>query len=409
MGDFRDRLMNQPSSQTALVLSGGGAYGAFAIGVMNVLFAGRSPATHYQPLETDLFVGTSVGAFNAAVMAAYGKESSLRAVQRLQEIWMSRIAETPGKCGNGVFRLRGDPTEYLNYNCLQDPARLASNLGSDTLSFGSYLFSRTANFLASSEPLRDRILSLVNFGSFVDVSPYQQLLHEVIKEEDVLRSPKRLAVVATNWITGQAIRFLNSDFHDNLGTQAVAASGAVPGVFPPVAIGNDLFVDGGVVENTPLSPALDLGATELHVIYLDPKPEYIRLPAEANTLDSLLRVYYLMLATKLEEDIETVRWINAGIRAIQGLDLPDMNRHKDLRDLVRTAGKILKAETPYKIVRVHRYFPRAALGGNLGMFNFDPSAVAQMIGEGERVALLHNCAESKCVVENLKDGGDPYA
>jgi len=36
--------------QTALVLSGGGAYGAFSVGVMKVLFAGRSPANSYQPL-----------------------------------------------------------------------------------------------------------------------------------------------------------------------------------------------------------------------------------------------------------------------------------------------------------------------------------------------------------------------
>jgi len=57
-----------PQHKSALVLSGGGAYGAFAVGIMKVLFAGRSPATEYQPLDANIFAGTSVGAFNAAVM-----------------------------------------------------------------------------------------------------------------------------------------------------------------------------------------------------------------------------------------------------------------------------------------------------------------------------------------------------
>lgn len=393
--------MNQPAAQTALVLSGGGAYGAFALGVMKVLFAGRSPATSYEPLEADLFVGTSVGAFNAAVMAAYGNESNLNAVQRLEDIWMTRIVRTPGRCGNGVFRLRGDPAEYFNPDCLRPPSGLAAKFAADALSLSAYFFSRAANFLASSEQFQDRVLSLINVGSFVDSSPYEELIRSEIVEENVRQSSKRLAIVATNWITGEAIRFFNSDFHHNLGAQVVAASSAVPGVFPPVRIGNELFVDGGVIENTPLSPALDLGATDLHVIYLDPRPRFIRLPAEANTLDSLLRVYYLMLATKLEEDIETVRWINAGLLAVQrlGTGAGDAN---DLRSLIRTAGKILEAPHPYKILRIHRYFPKAALGGNLGMLHFDSDDVATMIREGEHAAALHNCVESGCVVDDNK-------
>ena len=58
--------MTQSAQEAALVLSGGGAYGAFEVGIMKALFAGRSPATRYRPLEAKIFTGTSVGAFHVA-------------------------------------------------------------------------------------------------------------------------------------------------------------------------------------------------------------------------------------------------------------------------------------------------------------------------------------------------------
>ena len=401
--------MSQSASQTAIVLSGGGAYGAFALGVMKVLFAGRSPATNYQPLEADLFVGTSVGAFNAAVMAGHQNESSLQTVQHLQDIWLTRIAEGPDTCGNGILRLRGDPIEYLNPNCYREPSRLVAEFGSDLLTFSGYFLARSANFFASSGPLLDRALSLVNIASFVDSSPFHRLLRDVIVEEDIRLSSKRLCIAATNWVTGMPVYFHNSDFHDSLGIQAIAASTAVPGVIPPVRIGDDLFVDGGVVENTPLSPAIDLGATDLHVIYLDPVPRFIPLTAEANTTATLLRVYYTMLATKLSEDIETARWINAGIQALRSVAQNDPGSADQLRDFIRVEDKLMHAMRSYKMLTIHRYFPRAVLGGSLGMLEFDVTNILAALEEGERMAMVHDCVENRCVIPNVTERTNRYA
>lgn len=47
---------------------------------------------------------------------------------------------------------------------------------------------------------------------------------------------------------------------------AVLASAAIPGVFPPVQIGSRHFMDGGVVDNAPISHAVKLGATEVWVL-----------------------------------------------------------------------------------------------------------------------------------------------
>ena len=58
------------NNRTAFVLSGGGATGAYEVGIMKALMNGESPVTGHKPPEVGSFVGTSVGAYNASFMAA---------------------------------------------------------------------------------------------------------------------------------------------------------------------------------------------------------------------------------------------------------------------------------------------------------------------------------------------------
>ena len=391
--------MKQDAARTAMVLSGGGAYGAFGVGVLKTLFAGRSPATNYQPLIADIFTGTSVGAFNASLMASHVGISCLDSALQIQNIWLDRVAERPGRCGNGIFRVRGNIADLIDTDCLRNPAALAAWFLDDSVALSRYAAARTANFIASSEPLEDRGIALLNIGSFVDSSPYNALLHDVINEEQIQQSPRLLRITATDWVTGTARYFCNSDFQDGRGISAVMASTAIPGIFPPVRIDRDVFVDGGVVENTPLGSAIEAGATNLHVVYLDPNPSVIRLRGEPNTIDTMLRVYHMMLATKIAEDVETARWINAGLDAISAYQESQAISETALRDFIRVAGNLLQSgHRSYKRLLIHRYFPEGALGGNLGMLNFGIDAIAEMIQEGERVALVHDCKHSGCVV-----------
>jgi NTE family protein len=62
-------------------------------------------------------------------------------------------------------------------------------------------------------------------------------------------------------LSGHEVVFSNGPVVD-----AVLASAAIPGVFPPVRIGNQLLVDGGVANNTPVSVAVALGATRIIVL-----------------------------------------------------------------------------------------------------------------------------------------------
>jgi NTE family protein len=70
-----------------------------------------------------------------------------------------------------------------------------------------------------------------------------------------------LAVVATEVTTGLEVVLAEGDAID-----AVVASASLPGVFPPVEIDGHLLIDGGVVNHTPISVAVDMGADRVVVL-----------------------------------------------------------------------------------------------------------------------------------------------
>lgn len=388
--------MSSSPDTTALVLSGGGAQGAFAVGVLNVLFAGRSSATGYQPLETSIVTGTSVGAFNASLLVGFG--GALAAARQLESVWTEKVPSVPGQGGNGIFRIRGDPQDYTSLDSLRSPAMAWTRLARDSLSIGQYFLGRTASFLASTVSLENRAVQFVNLDDFVDTSPLHHLLREMLDPAAVLRSRQRLRIVATNWITGVASEFSNADFIRDRGLLAIMASSAIPGVFPPVLVGGELCVDGGVVQNTPLKPAIQLGATELHVIYLNPDPRVIPLQGQPSTIDTLIRMYFVMLGARMEEDIKTAQWINDGLNVVERYT--DSSRFDDSAPakLARVASQILaKPHGTYRKLAVHRYIPHQ-VGGRFGILDFSRGHVLEMIRAGEYAALNHKCTESGCVL-----------
>ncbi|HEY8326962.1 MAG TPA: patatin-like phospholipase family protein [Rhodanobacter sp.] len=68
-------------------------------------------------------------------------------------------------------------------------------------------------------------------------------------------------LVASDMLTGQEVLLSVGPAID-----AVLASTAIPGVYPPVRIGGRWLVDGGVANNTPISAAIGLGATRVIVL-----------------------------------------------------------------------------------------------------------------------------------------------
>jgi NTE family protein len=86
--------------------------------------------------------------------------------------------------------------------------------------------------------------------------------------------------------------------------EAILASCAIPGIFPPVSLGGRSLVDGGVFNNTPISHAVSLGADRVYVLSTQapggsPRSE----PALQTALDAGIHGLGLMLASRLASDI----------------------------------------------------------------------------------------------------------
>jgi NTE family protein len=404
MGDVGAGVMSPSPDKHAVVLSGGAAYGAFEVGVMKVLFSGHSPSTGYQPVRPDIFTGTSVGAFNASMMVSKSGEDSLTTVLGLERLWLEELAGRAGMTSNGIYRVRGDPFEYFD-GPIPMPAATGF-LADDAVRLGRYVLSRSWSFLASSANLSLRLVQAVDLSAFVSAEPFYNLVRRVVDSAGIVASNKQLRIIAANWISGEIRVFENSDFADRCGCESILASAAIPGIFPPVPIGGDLYVDGGTVLNTPLDPAIAAGANVLHVIYLNPQIENIPMPGQPNTVDTMLRVFAIMLATKIAEDIATARWINEGIRTVEQSErggVPAAGsaaEEKAAKKFVRVANQLLKHGRqgyPYRKLTIHRYFPERELGSSMGMLDFRLDTVLQIIQDGEQRTLTHDCIKAGCI------------
>ncbi len=212
------------------------------MGVLLALFeAGVTPP--------ERLIGVSVGALNAVVIAAY---PSLAGAHMLREIWLSKPAAD-------VFR--GHPL--------------------------SLLMTRMRTQGVSVLPAR-------NVARVIDRSV--QLTGTDTFEE--LKVP--LQVVATNLHSGTSRVFDSGPLRI-----ALQASTAIPGVFPPVDINGHGYLDGGIIDNLPISLAADSGAREILAISLMAGGEVDRLPG--NWAELLARTLQLALHHRALSDFERLK------------------------------------------------------------------------------------------------------
>lgn len=96
-----------------------------------------------------------------------------------------------------------------------------------------------------------------------DNAPLRRLLEEHLRADDFSAARIPLHVTATNLCTGE-----REVFHRGPLIPALLASAALPGIFPPVRIGRDLFADGGIVAGLDIAAAVELGASTVIAIDL---------------------------------------------------------------------------------------------------------------------------------------------
>lgn len=183
---------------TAFVLSGGASLGSIQVGMLQALIG--------VGIEPDLVVGSSVGALNAAWIAA---DPSADSLERLAKLWRT-ISR------NDIFPF---------------------------------------------EPLRGFLGFVGRQQSLISDRGLRQLLERHLSIERLEDAQIDLHAIAVDVLTGRDVCMSEGNAID-----AVVASAAIPGIFPPVSIDDRLYIDGGVVNNTPISHAHDLGADTIWVL-----------------------------------------------------------------------------------------------------------------------------------------------
>ena len=280
---------SQRKRRVAMILSGGGARGAYEVGVLSYIFDELTRILGGPP-KIDILCGTSVGAINACFLAAHLGDPVL-GLRRLVDLWSD--LELTRVLGFGIRQVVTLPRVLLG--------------GAE----GSGLF---------------------------DVRPMAELVQREISWRAVSRCLRKhmiraLTVSCTEVSTGRTVVFMQTSpdlmippsapprtlFRANrIGPQHALASAAIPLLFPPVRIDDELYLDGGLRQNTPIAPALRLGATHIFAIGSSREiqgrvvreaghHEAARAPGAAFLLGKVLNAFLL---DHIDVDIELLTRIN---------------------------------------------------------------------------------------------------
>ncbi len=329
------------ATKHAVILSGGGASGAYEVGVLKGLFAGDSPATNYTPL--------------------------------LPDVWLNVLPQDDHTGHNFVARYRGDPFEYLDPNVVvRHPLADSLQLAGDLTFFARDFYRRGLVFLLSSDDIETRLLKLMDLSSIISNEPERRLIEKTVNFQNIRQSDKMLRIATTNWSTGNLRVFGNHDLSDEIGPKAVLASTSIPGIFPQIEIQSEYYADGGIVMNTPMNLAIDAGADVLHVVYLDPDVKAIPLLPVRNSIDTFSRFFAIQFAATVNRDMEVTRQINEGLDVIARIASGGPVSGRDVRPFILAAKRLSQVEdyAKYKKISIHRYQPRDTLRAVSGILNF---------------------------------------
>jgi NTE family protein len=171
-------------------------------------------------IRPDLVLGTSVGAINGAAVAA---DPSVAAIASLADVWQ-RLADSDVYRGGALRRARH--------------------------------LARTRTHVHPNEPLRDLLTDQLGDRRIEDLEvPFQCVAASIER-------------AAEHW------------FADGPVVDAVLASSAVPGVLPPVRVGDEHFLDGGLVNSIPVGRAVALGARRVFVLQVGRIDRPLRAPTK---------------------------------------------------------------------------------------------------------------------------------
>lgn len=267
-------LAADPARPVGLVLSGGGARGVFQVGVWKVLRddprgLGREP---------DVVSGTSAGAINGALIAAG------LSPERMLQFWLDLAARPPIVANEAFFEsLRRALSRVANRDTrrsFQERKRelvlLASIAKKHHLTRVSGILAAALEILMTARfDAVSVLLEELDTPYLFDTSPLRARLAEAIGGPTVPRGRVRLALNAIDVRSGGVLRIVNHPpgktaaasthyrYVPEIPLDLVLASASIPLLFNPVPFDGRLLWDGGLLVNSPMAPAVALGARRL--------------------------------------------------------------------------------------------------------------------------------------------------
>jgi len=295
-----------------LVLSGGGARGAYQAGAISGIIEIAQELKINNPFQ--VYSGVSAGSINATYMAANCHKINAAAMG-LCKIWNELVFDS-------VFETNALSLGKIGISWVRD------------FSVGNYLGSKQAQSLLNTAPLRTFLKEHVLFSDIQD-RINEGLLHA-------------LAITATNYKTSSAITFVQgvidhvqwnktrrSSHSSDIKVDHIMASSAIPLLFPSIALENSFYGDGCVRNLSPCGPSIYLGCRKLIVI---------GVRKQTLTLDDEIALY-----SKKPPSI--ARIINSILNAIllDGVDV-DIDRLSRLNKLVSKLSQEEKQKNQIKEV-----------------------------------------------------------
>lgn len=286
--------------RAGLVLSGGGARGAYEAGVLSYLYERVYP--ELPDFEFDVASGTSVGAIHAAYTLASAHVDAENRARHLSDTWT-------GMSMGHVLSLGWSDVVGFPFRALG--LRRSSRRGS----------------------ARDRQV----IGGLVDVTPLERIVEERVPWRHLERNlmtgrGRALCISCTEVRAGRVTVFMDGPGADpapwehdpnahaiptRITARHVRASAAIPFLFPAVRIGDRYYVDGGLRMNTPLSPVLRMRSDRVLVVSLrrardadEPVPPY---PEEVVTQPAFMlgKVLDALTLDQLEYELQRIELVNA--------------------------------------------------------------------------------------------------
>lgn len=359
-----------PENRLALVLGGGGARAAYQAGVLKYL------GEFFPELRFPLLTGVSAGAINIAHQAGtrLGPGDS---VDHLVELWMEltpeRVYREESSLGILWSFLRGAGNDHQDAD---EPTGIRS--------------------LLDNEPLREYLAA--------SLEAHDGEIQGIAENLEAGRL-EAVAVVTTNYGTAQTVTWVHGkkiklwerpnrvSVECTLSLSHVMASASLPLMFPAERIDDAWHGDGGIRFDTPLSPAIHLGAT--HVLVVSTRynrsraeadePVVAGYPPAAQILGILMNAVFL---DALDQDAMTAERVN---RLLEQLPAHKRMGLRPLRVLLlRPSVDLgrLSAEYEFRVPTPLRFITRGlgtsqtASPDYLSMLLFDPDFIARLIDLG---------------------------